>query len=100
VDVPGQAAKEARGVYEDIQAYVPYTAAQLASNGITRIQAWFAWHDGQVSQALRSQRMGMAWTASDGVKTYNTLAELDAEAANKQNQIRALRAQTQNQGGI
>jgi hypothetical protein len=91
----------------DADQFVPLTAQELerwatadrkreAAAQTAKAEAWFAWYDGQVSQAQRAQRTGMAWAASDGVRTYNTLAELDAEANAKQGQIQTLRAQRQN----
>ena len=54
------------------------------------IRQWFKWYDNQVSQAQRAQRTDTEWQANDGVKTYTTLAELDAEANAKQNEIKTL----------
>ena len=62
---------------------------------IAELDRWFAWYDNQVSQAQRAQRTGVVWSATDGQKTYNTLAELDADANTKQGQIRALKMQLQ-----
>jgi hypothetical protein len=64
-------------------------------------ELWFKnFYRPQLEQAQRAQRTGTAWTATDGVKTYNTLTELDAEADVNQNQIRALKAQIAEQGGM
>jgi len=60
---------------------------------ILEIEKWFGWYDSQVSQYHRAQRTNTGWSAVHDGKTYVTLAELDAEANNKQNQIRALIAQ-------
>ena len=54
---------------------------------------WFEWYDRQVMQAQRAQRTGMAWSASDGEKSYNSLSELDADANVKQVRITVLRPQ-------
>jgi hypothetical protein len=57
---------------------------------VAELQAWFNWYDGQTAQALRAQRTGQPWSASDGVKSYTSIDELDAEANAKQNEIRVL----------
>ena len=83
------------------QIMVDETAkAQFAVNleserQIYDIGQWFVWYDNQVSQAKRAERTGVEWHAVNGTITYHSLAELDAEANNKQIQIRALRAQLQ-----
>lgn len=63
---------------------------------ISEMERWFnTFYRPQLEQAQRAQRTSVEWHASDGVKTFNTLAELDSEANNKQNQIRALKTQIQ-----
>lgn len=57
---------------------------------INSIKEWFRWYDIQVSQALRSDRLGNEWSASDGNKNYSSLLELDYEANMKQMRIREL----------
>jgi len=57
---------------------------------IAEIKNWFDWYDKQVSQASRAQRTGAEWYAKDGEKEYRSLAELDAVADEKQNEIRRL----------
>lgn len=97
IDVPYQAAQPAKEIYEDIQIYIPYSESALrrraANQELTDIIAWFNWYDGQVSQAQRAERTKTIWSANDGDKEYTTLAELDAEANEKQAEIRTLKAE-------
>ena len=52
---------------------------------VRRCERWFRWYDNQVSQALRAERTGTGWGATDpDGKGYETLAELDAVALEKQ----------------
>jgi len=61
---------------------------------IVSLTTWFnLFYSPQLEQVQRAMRTGTAWYASDGAKEYTTLAELDTEANNKQNQIRAFRQQ-------
>jgi len=58
--------------------------------GIAENRNWFDWYDNQVAQAARAQRLGVEWYASDGNRTYQNLAELDAEAHTRHNELAIL----------
>ena len=71
------------------QAALDHGAAQDELNAML---VWFGWYDIQVHQALRAQRMGQEFSAVDSNgQRYESLADLDAQAAVYQVRIREIR---------
>lgn len=66
--------------------------AEAAQDELIDLHAWFEWYDIQVHQALRAERMNEAFSAEDSSgQTYESLADLDAQAAVYQARIREIR---------
>lgn len=66
--------------------------AEAAQDELNVLLVWFKWYDIQVHQALRAQRMGQEFSAVDSNgQRYESLADLDAQAAVYQARIREIR---------
>ena len=66
--------------------------AEAAIDELIDLYTWFEWYDVQVQQALRAERMNNAFSAEDSSgQTYESLADLDAQAAVYQVRIRDIR---------
>jgi hypothetical protein len=66
--------------------------AEAAIDELIDLYTWFEWYDVQVHQALRAERMNNAFSAEDSSgQTYESLADLDAQAAVYQVRIRDIR---------
>lgn len=84
------------------------TLEEINQQKISNIKEWFAWYDNQIIQAQREERMGTlsTWSAlykvnGEVIKTYSTIAELDAEAKLAQSTLNELSAKliTKSMGG-
>jgi hypothetical protein len=66
--------------------------AEAAQDELMELYAWFEWYDIQVHQALRAERMNEAFSAEDSSgQTYESLEDLDTQAAVYQVRIREIR---------